>query len=102
MQRPVLPDSVAPVITALAWGVAAGFLARAMLSDGKPGVLITVIAGFAGCALGYLVAHELLGRHDMHLFQAGALLPSTLAAFGMLLAMRSALRRASRRKRTFG
>lgn len=90
------------MIAALAWGIAAGCLARAMLGDAKPGVVVTLIGGVAGCVLGYLVAHDLLGRHDMHLFQAGALLPSTIAAFGLLLLLRNTMRRASRRKRMFG
>jgi len=38
----------------------------------------------------------------MHLFQAGALLPSTIAAFGLLLLLRNTMRRASRRKGMFG
>lgn len=90
------------MITALVWGIAAGWLARAMLGNGKPGVVVTLIGGLAGSVLGYLVGHELLGRHDMHLFQAGALLPSTIAAFGLMLLVRHTLRRASRRNRMFG
>lgn len=97
-----MPNPGAAMIAAVAWGLAAGCLARAMLGDDKPGVVVTVIAGFAGCVLGYLVAHQLLGRHDMHLFAPAALLPSTVAAFGLLLMARNLLRRASRRKRIFG
>lgn len=83
------------MIAALVWGIAAGLLARAVLVD-KPGLVATVIAGLGGSALGYLVGHELLGRHDMHLFAAEALLPSTIGALA-LLRLRSRLRRGHRR-----
>lgn len=89
------------VIAALAWGIAAGCLARALLGADKPGLLLTLLAGLGGSVVGYFVAHELLGRHDMHLFAPEGLLPATVAAFAMLVA-RSRLRRAHRRKTTFG
>ena len=89
------------MIAALAWGIAAGCLARAFVGSDKPGVLVTLLAGLGGSVLGYVVAHELLGRHDMHLFAPEGLLPATVAAFA-LLAARNRLRRAYRRKTIFG
>jgi len=89
------------MIAALAWGLAAGCLARAVLGDHKPGVLMTVIAGLGGSVIGFLVMHELLGRHEMHLFAPESLLPASAAALGLLLA-HNRLRRARRRKTIFG
>ena len=89
------------MIAALVWGIAAGFLARAVFGGAKPGVLMTLVAGFGGSLLGYLVAHELLGLHEMHLFKPEGLLPASLGAFVLLLAA-DRVRRATRRKTTFG
>ena len=89
------------MIAALAWGIAAGVLARVLLVKNKPGVLMTILAGFGGSLVGYLVAHELLGRHEMHLFAPESLLPASAAAFGLLVAA-SRLRRARRRRTIFG
>lgn len=89
------------MIATLVWGIAAGCLARALLSRDKPGVVVTLVAGFAGSGLGFLVGHDLLGRHDMHLFAPGALLPSAIAALVLLL-VRSRVRRTSRSKTIFG
>lgn len=89
------------MIEALAWGVAAGFLARAVFGGAKPGVLMTLVAGFGGSLLGFLVAHELLGIHEMHLFKPEALLPASVGALFLLL-VADRVRRATRRKTTFG
>lgn len=89
------------MIAALAWGIAAGCLARALVGGEKPGIVVTLFGGLAGSLVGYFVAHELLGRHDMHLFAPEGLLPATVAAFA-LLAARNRLRRANRRKTIFG
>ncbi len=88
------------MIAALAWGVAAGCLARALVG-GEPGLLATLFAGFGGSVVGYVVAHELLGRHDMHLFAPEGLLPASVAASLLLLA-HNRLRRANRRTTMFG
>ena len=89
------------MIAALVWGIAAGFLARAVFGGAKPGVLMTLLAGFGGSVLGFLVTHELLGIHEMHLFKPEGLLPASVAALVLLLAA-DRLRRATRRKTTFG
>lgn len=89
------------MIAALVWGLAAGCLARALLGNDKPGPLLTLIAGLGGSVVGFLVAHELLGRHDMHLFSPEGLLPASAAALGLLLVSKR-LRRTGRRKATFG
>lgn len=89
------------MIEALAWGVAAGFLARAVFGGAKPGVLMTLVAGFAGSLLGFLVAHELLGIREMHLFKPDALLPASIGALVLLL-VSDRVRHVRRRKPTFG
>lgn len=89
------------MIAALVWGVAAGCLARALVGGDKPGAVVTLLVGLAGSVVGYLVAHELLGRHDMHLFAPEGLLPASVAAFALLEA-RNRLRRANRRHTIFG
>lgn len=89
------------MIAALAWGIAAGCLAGALVGGDKPGLLVTLFAGLAGSVVGFFVAHELLGRHDMHLFAPEGLLPASVAAFA-LLAARNRLRRAIRHKPIFG
>jgi uncharacterized membrane protein YeaQ/YmgE (transglycosylase-associated protein family) len=89
------------MIAALVWGLAAGFLARAVLGGAKPGVLVTLLAGFGGSVIGYLVTHELLGIHEMHLFAPEGLLPASAGAL-VLLVVADRLRRAARHKTTFG
>lgn len=89
------------MIEALAWGVAAGLLARAMFGADKPGLLMTLLAGFGGSVLGFLLAHEVLGLHEMHLFAPEGLLPAGAAA-GLLLLLGNRLRRAHRRRTIFG
>lgn len=89
------------MIAALAWGIAAGCIARAVLGGSKPGLLMTVAAGFGGSLLGFLVAHELLGLHEMHLFTPESLLPASAAALSLLL-LASRLRRSHRRNTIFG
>lgn len=89
------------MIAALAWGIAAGCLARALVGDDKPGVLATLLAGFGGSILAFFVTHQLLGLHEMHLFAPEALIPASAAAFALLL-LGARLRRASRRKTIFG
>lgn len=89
------------MIAALAWGITAGCIARAMFGGDKPGLLMTLIAGFGGSVLGFLVAHELLGLHQMHLFAPEGLLPASVAALGLLL-LANRLRRAHRRNTIFG
>lgn len=89
------------MIAVLIWGIAAGCIARAMLDRSKPGLLMTLIAGFGGSLLGFLVAHELLGLHEMHLFTPESLLPATAAALSLLL-LAGRLRRAHRRNTIFG
>lgn len=93
--------AAASVIAALVWGVAAGFLARAAFGAAKPGVPITLVAGFGGSVLGFLVTHELLGLHEMHLFAPEGLLPAAIGALVLLL-VAGRLRRAARHKTTFG
>lgn len=88
------------MIAALAWGIAAGFLARAVVRGDKPGVLMTLIAGFGGSVIGYLVAHELLGVHEMHLFAPEGVLPASVGALVLLLGDR--IRRSARHRSTFG
>jgi len=61
----------------------------------------TVLAGFGGSVVGFLVTHELFGRREMHLFAPESLLPASAAALGLLLA-HNRLRRARRRKTIFG
>lgn len=89
------------MIAALAWGIAAGILARALFGGTKPGLLMTLVAGFAGSVLGFLVAHELLGMHEMHLFAPEGLMPASIGALVLLL-VADRVRRATRRKTTFG
>lgn len=90
------------MIAALAWGIAAGCLARAAFRGDKPSLLVTLLAGFGGSVVGFLVAHEALGLHAMHLLAPEGLLPASAAALGLLLA-NSRLRGAkNRRKTTFG
>ena len=89
------------MIPALVWGIAAGLLARAVLGGARPGVLITLIAGFGGSVIGFLVTHELLGIHEMHLFKPEGLLPASIGALVLLL-VADRVRRATRHKTTFG
>lgn len=91
----------ASMISALVWGIAAGFLARAVVGGAKPGVLITLVAGFGGSLIGFLVTHELLGIHEMHLFAPEGLLPASVGALVLLL-LGARVRRATRHKTTFG
>lgn len=91
----------ASVIAALVWGIAAGFLARAVFGSASPGVLVTLIAGFGGSVLGFLVTHELFGIHEMHLFAPEGLLPASVGAL-VLLFVADRVRRAARHKTTFG
>lgn len=88
------------MIAALTWGIAAGFLARAMFCGAKPGVLLTLGAGFGGSVLGFLVAHQLFGLHDMHLFAPEGLLPASVGALVLLL-VAARVRRVARHKARF-
>ncbi|MDQ3677738.1 MAG: hypothetical protein M3401_13225 [Actinomycetota bacterium] len=84
------------MIAALAWGIAAGFLARAIVGGEKPSLPVTLLAGFAGSVIAFFVGHELLGLHEIHLFAPEGLLPASAAALGLLLAA-GRLRRGGRR-----
>lgn len=59
------------------------------------------LAGFGGSVIGFLVGHELLGLHEMHVFTPEGLLPACVAAAGLLL-LTNRLRRAHQRKTIFG
>lgn len=83
------------------WGIAAGFLARAVFGGAKAGLLLTLAAGFGGSVLGFLIAHELLGIHEMHLFEPEGLPPPSIGALVLLL-VPDRIRRAARHKRRFG
>lgn len=89
------------MIAALVWGIAAGFLARAVFGGARPGVVVTLIAGFGGSVIGFLVAHELFKIHEMHLFAPEGLLPATVGALVVML-IADRVRRAARHKTTFG
>lgn len=64
-------------------------------------MLVTLIAGFGGSVLGFLVTHELFGLHEMHPFAPEGLLPASVGALGVLFVV-DRVRRATRRKTTFG
>ncbi|MDQ3723033.1 MAG: hypothetical protein M3376_08205 [Actinomycetota bacterium] len=68
------------MIAALALGITAGFLARAVFGGTEPGVLVALIAGFAGSVIGFLVTHDLLRIHEMRLFAPEGLLPASVGA----------------------
>lgn len=89
------------MIAALVWGIAAGFLARVCFGGAKPGVLMTLVAGFGGSILGFLVAHELLGIHEIHLFEPEGFLPASVGALVLLL-VADRIRRGARHKTMFG
>ena len=90
------------MIEALAWGTAAGLGARWMV-PGRRLALVTVLpTGLAGCVLGYLVAHQLLGFHELHLFEAQGFIPAVLGAVTLVALSRAVSARATRRSRRFG
>lgn len=90
------------MIAALAWGLAAGCLARLMLGDGKPGVVVTLIGGLAGCVLGYSSRTSCSGATTCISFKPGLCCRRRSPHKGFLLLLRATLRRAGRRKRMFG
>lgn len=100
--RPAASDPEAPMIAALAWGLAAGCLARLMLGDGKPGVVVTLIGGLAGCVLGYSSRTSCSGATTCISFKPGLCCRRRSPHKGFLLLLRATLRRAGRRKRMFG
>jgi len=83
------------VLEVLLWGAGSGLVARALLSGAKPGALATLLAGFCGCLLGFLVGHELLRIHDFHLFEPESLIPAVTASTIILMAIRCGTRRLS-------
>jgi|GEM_PF-3053141 len=89
------------MIAALVWGLAAGVLARAVLGGGGPGLVATLISGLGGYLVGFLLTHELLGVHAMHLFAPEGLLPASALAGGLMIAG-GRVRRALRHDTTFG
>jgi len=89
------------VIAALAWGLAAGWIARTLVGRDKPGATVTLINGLGGYVAGFLIIHELFGLHAMHLFTPEGLLPASALAGGLMLAS-ARLRRAARHKTSFG
>jgi len=84
------------VLAAVLWAVVAGVVARAVLGGDKPGPVLTIAAGFGGCLLGFLVAHELLRIHEFHLFKPESLIPAATASAMILLAVRRVTRASQR------
>lgn len=91
---------LAAMIAALVRGIAAGCLARALLSRDKRGVAVTRSPASLGRAWDSLSGTICSGATTCT-FRSGALLPSAIAALVLLLA-RSKVRRNSRSKMIFG
>jgi len=84
------------VLQAVLWGVISGVVARSLLRGDKPGLLLTVAAGFGGCLVGFAVGHELLRLHEFHLFQPESLVPAVMAAAIILIVIRRVARASQR------
>lgn len=84
------------MLAAVLWAVASGVVARALLWGDKPGLPLTVAAGFGGCLLGFLVGHEVLQIHKFHLFTPESLIPAAMASAIILLAVRRVTRPSQR------
>lgn len=80
------------MLDALLWGAASGFAARFLLSGSKPGPLMTMLAGFGGCFLGFLFGHEILRMHEFHLFVPETLIPAVLWSTVLLVLLRRAMK----------
>lgn len=85
------------MLEALLWSVGIGFTARFLLPGRQLGPLLTTAAGTGGCLLGYLVGHELLRNHELHLFEPESFIPALVGTAMLLVLARSALRDSSKR-----
>ena len=77
------------MIGALILGLVAGALGKLLMPGKDPGgIIVTILLGLAGSALGYLVFHELLGIGDDDAFDLGGLLGAIIGVMVLLFAYR--------------
>lgn len=79
-----------PMLEALAWGAASGVLARWVLPQETAGPWTTFLCGLGGCVIAFVLGHELLGFHELHLFEPESLIPAVLGTVVLLLLSRRA------------
>jgi uncharacterized membrane protein YeaQ/YmgE (transglycosylase-associated protein family) len=78
-------NSVGPVLSAIAIGFIAGYLARLLTPGSGPrGCLFTTALGVLGSLVGYFIFTEALGIGDTEIFDLGGL-PGAVIGTGLVL-----------------
>jgi uncharacterized membrane protein YeaQ/YmgE (transglycosylase-associated protein family) len=77
------------LIGALILGLVAGAIGKLLMPGKDPGgIIVTILIGLAGSALGYLVFHELLGWGDNDAFDLSGLVGAIIGVMVLLFAYR--------------
>jgi uncharacterized membrane protein YeaQ/YmgE (transglycosylase-associated protein family) len=77
------------LIGALILGLVAGAIGKLLMPGKDPGgVIVTILIGLAGAALGYLIFNQLLGIGDDDVFDLGGLVGAIIGVMILLFAYR--------------
>lgn len=90
---------LAILLEATIWTVIVAVTARWLVAGSQLPLSVTVLVAAAGWGLSFVAVHELLGQHQLDIFEADGATPAVVATVALLLSTR--LTRRGRRDRIF-
>lgn len=90
---------LAIILEAATWTVIVAITARWLVSGSQLPLSVTVLVAAAGWGLSFAAGHELLGQHQLDIFEADGAAPAVIATVALLLLARPTRR--GRRDRMF-